>query len=139
MAKIVFKFLEDVSNVNDFYEIDELELISGEAKTLYFQLVKVRASDLDDRLSDIRYIPEAGATINVKFQALDSNKAIERPATLVFSNDDRSIWKVDILATDKISSGSMKISLTEGSSTKLIFPGKASKLSVKSDSGSYYC
>jgi hypothetical protein len=141
MAKVVFKFLEDVCGANDFYELDQVELLQGEAATLYFRLITIRAADSDDNLSNIRYLAQAGSTMNVQFVALDSNASITRPATMAFPNDDRSIWQVSILATDKISFGGMKLSLTEGANTRTILPGPAVKLtSISADgSGKYFC
>lgn len=139
MAKTVFKLLEDVQSANSFYEVDEFELISGNPTTLYFRLITVRNKDLEDQISDLRYLPAVGATMTVEFVHIDSNKSISRVATQAFPSDDRSVWKVDILATDKIAFNSMKVILTEGSVSKTIFP--ASKLSSSSSDGSgkYYC
>lgn len=141
MSKTVFNFIEDVSSYNDFYEIDEIELTQGEAKSIYLRLILVRPSDSDDKLANIRYLPSIGSTMNVQFMALDSNLAFTRPATMVFPNDDRSIWKVEILASDKISFGGMKLQLTEGAVTKTIMPSAATKLKTISTDGSgkFFC
>jgi len=141
MSKIVFKYLEDVCDVNDFYEVDTIELLQGEAATIYFRLVTVRASDAEDRLSDVRYLANSGATINVQFQALDSNQIINRPAVMAFPLDDRSIWSVNILATDKLTFGGMKLTLTEGIKVRTILPGAATKLKMSSSDGSgrFFC
>ena len=122
MAKLMFKILEDVKDSNNFYEVDQYELIPGNPDTLYFRFISSKSQDSEDQISDLRYIPASGSTVTVTFDHIDSNKKIVRAASLAFSADDRSIWKVSILATDTIALNSMNVVLTEGGVNKTILP-----------------
>lgn len=108
---ISLKFLDSVQNVNSFDEVNTFSLIQGNAYELHFRLFR----------DGLRYVPAVGATISVKFDNIDTNKVITRSAAMAFSADDRSIWKVLVLATDSIAPNSMSATLTEGSTvTKLV-------------------
>jgi hypothetical protein len=100
------RLLDNVCNVNDFAQVETIELIRGNPYRLYFQVVQPNKDGL-------RYSAATPATGVVKFQHNDGSKAISRAATMPFS-EDRSIWYVDILATDEIQFNSMTFQLTEG-------------------------
>lgn len=138
MSKIAYKFLENVNNANNFYAVSELEIVQGNATTLYFRLYTLFGADSNNKIADLRYLPQVGATMEVEFNHIDTNQKITRVASQPYPTDDRSIWKVDILATDKISFDSMTVKLTEGANTQII--QGASKLKVsKTDNGKFYC
>ncbi len=66
-----------------------------------------------------RYIPLAGATATVEFQNINDAKAFSRAASNPFVADDRSIFKVNILASDPlVGTVSLKIRLIEGASVR---------------------
>ena len=135
---IIFNFLEEVKDVNSFVEVPRLKLIKGNAQTIYFRLVQDR-SGVEEHLAQLRYVPASGATMSVKFNHIDSNKVLTRTATLAFSPDDRSIWKVDVLATDKdIAFDSMEVTLTEGALVRSI-PAGSDLLVEDTGSGRFFC
>jgi hypothetical protein len=107
--KLAFKFLDHIKDVNDFTVLDSLTLVRGNADHIYFQLISKSSNP------DIRYMPDTTATITVTFDHVDSNAVITRVASMAFPSDDRSVWKVDVLATDKLASNGMQVSLTEQS------------------------
>jgi len=131
--KLAYKFLDHIKDHNDFAVLDTLTLIQGNAETVYFQLINKRS--VDGSFPDMRYIPDSTAQMTVTFDHIDSNAKISRVATMAYPSDDRSIWKVDILSTDRISNNSMKVSLSENSGLKIRSVLPASTLAIE-DSGS---
>jgi hypothetical protein len=111
------RFLNDVANVNSFEYADVAEFTEGDPASVYFQLID---SSLDKAVEGFvpagrRYVPASGATLQVTIESLDDSKEIVRSATQPFANDG-SIWKVDLLATDKIrGTANLRLKLTEGS------------------------
>jgi hypothetical protein len=107
--------LQDAQGVNDFIYATEIRSTVGDATELYFQL-----SDAEKNLTQhgynpggMRYIPAAGATLQVTLKNIDNRKQFTRFATQPFPQD-LSIWKVPVLATDPVSGTvSMKFVLTE--------------------------
>lgn len=110
------RFLNDVANVNSFEYAQVGQFTQGEATSVYFQLID---ASLDSALKGFdpagrRYIPATGATLSVVVNSIDDAKKITRAATNPFP-DDRSIWKLDFLATDTISgTATLQLTLTEG-------------------------
>ncbi len=100
--------LVSYQNNNSFRVASEWEIRSGEANTLYFQLV-----DLDQ--DKIRYMAASGATMTVNFPGVDGNLT---KTALVANALDPSIWSVSLLSTDIFGSGNIQIILTEGASVK---------------------
>jgi hypothetical protein len=111
------RFLNDVANVNSFEYAQVGQFTKGEATSIYFQLID---ESLDGALKGFapagrRYVPATGATLSVVVNSIDDAKKITRVATNPFP-DDRSIWKLDFLATDTISgTATLQLTLTEGS------------------------
>ena len=108
------KILKNVDGLNAWAYTDQWVIRSndgvGESVSLYFQLV-------DQDREDIRYIPAAGATVQVKFPNLDDDQVITLNASFPFA-DDRSILRVDLAADQVPASGAVKFTLTEGGVTK---------------------
>lgn len=110
------RFLNDVANVNSFEYAQVGQFTKGEAASIYFQLID---ESLDGALKGFqpagrRYVPATGATLSVVVNSIDNAKKITRVATNPFP-DDRSIWKLDFLATDTISgTATLQLTLTEG-------------------------
>lgn len=100
------KLLENVNNINQFQTVESVRLTRGNPYSLYFRVIQPTVGGL-------RYIPATGATGTVKFTHIDDTKKITRAATNPFAGD-KSIWKVDILATDEIQFNSMTFELTDG-------------------------
>jgi hypothetical protein len=113
--KLSVTVLDDVEDVNDYHYATQAESTVGDATQLYFQL-----SDATKNLGQhgfnpggLRYMPVAGATLQVTFKNIDNRKQFTRFATQPFPQD-LSIWKVPVLATDPVSGTvSCKFVLTE--------------------------
>lgn len=101
------RLLDNVCNVNDFNEVETIELIRGNPYSLYFRVVQPNQDNL-------RYVPATPTAGLVKFKHLEDGKSISRAAAQPFPGDT-SIWKVDILPTDEVQFNSMTFQLTEGS------------------------
>lgn len=130
------KLLEDVFSENSFCEVDKFEYVSGSAITLYIRLKQVKTKTCGDCDCDgLRYLPKVTPTptLSLKFGSIEDERVITKSATMAYPNDDRSIWKVDILPTDTIS-GMLSGTLTEGSKvTQIPLQGR---LMVSSGDGS---
>lgn len=133
--RLSFVYLKNVCNVNDYTEVDKLELQAGNPGEIYIQLVDL---DKPQECGFLRYIPASGATVTAKFNHIDSNAVINRAAVQQFAADDRSIFKIPVLATDRIAPNSLTLTLTEGANVYTI---KATgELVVSSqDSQRYFC
>lgn len=114
------RFLNDVANVNSFEHADVAEFTEGDASSIYFQLID---SSLDKSIDGYipagrRYVPAAGATLQVTVESLDDSKEIVRFATQPFAQDG-SIWKLDFLTSDKIrGTANLRLKLTESGVVK---------------------
>jgi len=108
------KLLEPVYDVNNFGVVDTLKIPANQTNNIYFQLFSKKGNQ-----ADLRYIPNATATITVNFSHIDLNKVITRIATNPFI-DDRSIWVVTLLPNDVISNNSMQITLNEDGESKIV-------------------
>jgi hypothetical protein len=109
MKKIV-KLLENVNDVNNFYEVEQFEHVNGNAQTLYFRLT----SELSGNCHKYqRWIPSMSAQCTVTFDSLDCANVVRRAATMAFPNDDRSVWMVQLTQNDIIM-GNMRVELYDG-------------------------
>lgn len=99
--------LKNFQNINSFQKSSEWTIRHDEPNSLYFQLV-----DLDQE--GLRYIPTGSSpSVQVIFPAVNSANIITKTATQV-SVLDGSLWKVDLLDTEKPSSGNVQFVITEG-------------------------
>lgn len=107
------KTLKNVDSLNSWQYAENWIVrqfgMSGEAATLYFQLVNL------DR-DNIRYMPSALATASVTFSNLNDELVIVKTAQIAFA-DDRSIWKIDLTDADLPASGNVIFSLTDSGKT----------------------
>lgn len=134
--KKMFKLLESVNNFNDFIEVSKFEHVNGNQQDLYFRLIQKKAVDSGD-FNDLRWLPTDLATVSVNFDSLDSAKVINRAATMVYPDDDRSVFKVTLLPGDLLN-GSMKVVLTDGGLTEtLLLDGRL--VASGTDSGQFFC
>jgi hypothetical protein len=132
-----FRILDNVCNLNSFREADEITLRRGEATEICFMLKSVDNSC--EEAKEIRYIPPTGSTVTVTFNHIDSNKVITRTATQKYS-DDKSIYSVPILATDRLSFNSMSVKVTNTS--PVLDKGFKALTDIKveeTDSNRYFC
>jgi hypothetical protein len=134
--KILMKLLESVTGYNSFCEVSKLEYLQGSGSDIYFRLVQHKSAKCEE-CDQLRYIPEAGATLQLTFDSIDSNKQIVRSAVMAFPSDDRSVWKVSMMPGDMLS-GVMKGTLTEGSKiTPLLLDGRL--LIISSGDSKFFC
>ena len=105
-----FILLDKVKDINSFEEVSELELVSGNASRVYFQIVD--ANSFSECAETYRRVMPQCATLDVKvtFLDIDEEFTIERVATQAFA-DDKSIWYVNILETDQLAPNSMMVSI----------------------------
>jgi hypothetical protein len=131
--------LDNVIDVNHFSTPSEVHVVQGNNTRLYFMLVN--ESVYGSAASRTRWIPSDVAALSVNFSHVDSNAAItNRSATMAFSDDDRSIWFVDIGANESIAADSLEATLTDGLVvTKLAFLGTLRSDTVSGGLGRFYC
>ena len=110
------RMLQDVSGVNSFEYAEAAEFTEGDAASVYFQLID-RSKDARSSgfvPSGRRYMPAAGATLEVVLDHLDDGKKVTRAASQPYPQDP-SIWKLDVMASDKVlGTVTMRLALTEG-------------------------
>ena len=104
--KLSAKFLKNVVNVNTFQYVTQWDISEGSAQKLFFQII-------DKHKEDLRYIPQdAPFVVKVTFLSIDDDAIIEKTAVQSFT-DDKSIWEIELLATEVPNTGSAKFSLSE--------------------------
>jgi hypothetical protein len=104
------KAITTFNGINSFVLGTQWQIRAGEPNTLYFQLV-----DLDQ--ANLRYIPNAGATMVVTFPSIDDSAVINVNASQVDAADG-SLWSVNLTALQAPFSGNVVFALTEGSVTR---------------------
>ncbi len=101
------QFLNNYVNVNSFDVGTYTTLTEGDSPTLYLQLV-------DATNDGLRYVPAAGATLQVTIDNINNARRFVRFASQPATGDS-SIWSFPILSTDGIlGTVSLKLQLTEG-------------------------
>lgn len=111
------RMLNAVAGVNSFEIVDSARFSQGDTVTIYFQLVdsSLDTSSRGFSPSGRRYIPATGATLQVILTNIDDAVQVVRYATVAYPADDRSIWSVSVLSSDKIAgTADMVLKLTEG-------------------------
>jgi len=105
--KLSAKFLINVADVNNFQYADQWDIAEGSAYRLHFQII-------DKLKDDLRYMSQATLidSVTVKFLNIEETEEITKTATQAFA-DDKSIWYIDLLATEVPNSGSVEFSITE--------------------------
>lgn len=104
--------LRNVQGVNSFQRNTQVMLRQGNPATVYFQLVDLEQADQNGTY--LRYIPAAGASITGSISSINQQYVVQRLASQPFSQD-LSIWAMNLLATDTITTGNFMFTLAEGS------------------------
>lgn len=106
------RILTDVNGVNSFQYANQAEWTAGDTVTVYFQLVDLTKDRAEQGYvpAGRRYVPAAGATLQVTIANIDDAKQVKRTAAVAYSTD-ASIWSVPVLSTDLIQ-GTCDLSLT---------------------------
>jgi hypothetical protein len=104
------QMLDNVASVNSFEATEAVCFVESDPQDVYLQLV--------DLTKHFRYMPAAGATLQVVVDNIDDGKKITRFATQPFSQDP-SIWKLTIMASDSVrGTVNLRLTLTEGSAIR---------------------
>ena len=123
--RIEAKLLELGGTLNDFKIASQVTIAQGENPTLLFQFVDINNNNL-------RYIPSAGATVQVEiarfpevFASISNVRSINdysvrQAATNPFPLDT-SIWSTPLSAvqTSTMMSSNIRVTLTEGANVKV--------------------
>lgn len=111
------RILKDVQGVNSFDYAEAAEFTEGDTPVIYFQILDLgKDSGLRGFMpAGRRYMPAAGATLQITLDNTDDAKKFVRAATQPFATDP-SIWRIETLTTDKLRGTiAMRLLLTEGS------------------------
>lgn len=111
--KLGFRVLDQVQDVNHLKKVETLEIVRGNATTLYLQLVSIIGNGVGEEDEELRYMPNTPATLCVEFHNLDGCLCRHRQATQPFPQDT-SIWAVPIMTHDVLQFNSINATLTEG-------------------------
>lgn len=132
--RLGLRLLNVGATVNNHQQVEQVSIARGETLDLCFQLV-------DEDQDGLRYIPASGATVRFQIPRADQvvaaplntrqtvNNGIDRPAIAAWDGD-RSCWKVILSAseTNQMVSGSIRATVTEGSSVKIASHTQAIKV-----------
>jgi hypothetical protein len=123
--RLGLRILNVGASVNNHKQVDQISIARGETLDLCFQLV-------DEDQDGLRYVPAAGATVRFQIPRADQviaaplntrqtiNNGVDRQAVAAWDGD-RSCWKVTLTGaeTSQMVSGSVRATVTEGSSVKI--------------------
>lgn len=123
--RLGIQLLKGVSSVNDYEVTRQLRINRGETFDVYFQLI-------DQDRGGLRYMPASGSTVFVELPLFEEafpttnnvrdlqDNSIRRNADQPFT-EDASIWRLPLVADDTLvmTTTSMRVTLTEGSDTKI--------------------
>ena len=88
------RMLNGVADVNHFETVATLEMTQGDIQDVYFVLIDASVEKTRDPAGR-RYVAEAGASLQVTIQDIDSAVTVVKLATRPFAGD-QSIWKVTL-------------------------------------------
>ena len=123
--RLGLRLLNAGATVNNHKQVDQVTIARGETLELCFQLV-------DEDQEGLRYVPGSAATVRFQIPRADQviaapmntrqtvNNGVDRLAIPAWDGD-RSCWKVALTApeTNQMVSGSIRATVTEGSSVKI--------------------
>jgi hypothetical protein len=131
-VKKVFVLLENVKDVNTFCQVESFEHVNGNGQDIYVRLMQESSGGCKECKLN-RYMPSTVATVVATLDNLDCNLVVSRVAVQPFPADDRSIWKITIMPTDKIQ-GNITLVLTDGTTIEtLTLEGRLVCTSTKSN------
>jgi hypothetical protein len=122
--KLGIQLLNNTATVNSISVIKNQKINQGESLNLVFQLV-------DQDQKGIRFLPGASATVFVEIarfpdvfgssgnQRVQQDFSVRRNASMLFPDDDRSIWYLPLTTVDtsNMMSSNMRVTVTDGSNT----------------------
>jgi hypothetical protein len=117
MPQIAIRLLDDVQSVNSMELATEISVVAGDPLTVNLQLVNAMRLSWDLNSPVVRYMPAAGATLQVVFDNIDESKRVTKIASQPFAQDP-SVWRVELMSQDTTKlrgTVGLKYTLTEGS------------------------
>lgn len=130
------KMLSSSTTVNNLIMVNQIEVASGEAMDLYFQLVNINPTP---GVCPMRYIPAAGSVVTVKIQGNGlTSQTIIKTATLAFPGDS-SVYVVNLSALETASLGSVNLEVTVDDGAGNIQMGMATSGLILLPSNPYWC
>lgn len=122
---IKLKLLNSQATLNDYKVLNAIDYTPGEEIRLVVKLINSQL--------DIRFIPDAAATLNFEFLDTDGNTVTK--AGTVFA-DDRSMWEVTLTETETLTltGGFIKVVLDDNGTTMIaIAKNVLSKILIDGD------
>lgn len=113
------RFLDNVCGVNSFEYRPQLRFSEGDGPEIYLQLIDASQDRAEAGFNPggRRYVPGTGAILQVTLDNINSANVVTRVASQPFPGD-ASIWKIQLLATDKVSGTvALRLALTVGGKT----------------------
>lgn len=116
--QLTLRLLDDAQNVNSWEPVTDLVVAAGDPQAIFFQVVvnNPKRNAACGPVENMRYMPEAGATMSVVLDNIDVAKKVTKVAVQPFATDG-SIWRVDLTSQDSTKlAGTVSVSfaLTEG-------------------------
>lgn len=113
------QMLQNVVDVNTFEYDTQVSFTQGDGPTIYFQLIDANKDRVENGFHPAgrRYMPAAGATLNVVVDSIDDSKKVTRTAVQPFASDP-SIWSLTFMGSDTIR-GTATLRLTLSESAKI--------------------
>lgn len=113
--QLTLRLLDDVQTVNSWEAVTEISVIAGDPQEIYVQLLDARKKACPSD-GPMRYMPAAGAELEVVLDSIDADKKVTKAASQPFAND-ASIWRIQLTAIESAKlAGTVNLvfSLTEG-------------------------
>ena len=134
-----FILLDNVRDVNSYNPTDHLQVVQDDSVDIYLQIVSLAKRGVINET--LRFIPPTNvSTITASFNNIDDSKdIIDRSASQPFSLDDRSIWKITLMAGETFNPNSMSVKFFDG--IKIYSLTALSDIEMISNSGSenFFC
>lgn len=109
--RIGLRIVDTQSTLNNLKYLNQAYLNPGSTASVWFELV-----DLDtinqNNLIGTRFIPTSAAVIQASINSVNNAQIVSKVATMIFPNDDRSIWGFNLTAVDTANIGCVNLALT---------------------------
>jgi len=93
------KMLQDVTSVNNYRAVNQIDARAGSTIDVYFQLTD-RSQDRDQNPPGRRYMPKSNSTLMASLRSVYGTKQLAFPCTQPFASQDPSIWYFFISPND---------------------------------------
>lgn len=122
MPQLSARTLRGFTNANNFADWKDPTIVEGSDARVYLRLTDSSLDTAEDGYQPPgrRYLPEAGASLEVSLSAAPGLKVIRRAAFMPAPADDRSIWAFDVRAADGLTGTAIiNLRLIESSGTSV--------------------